>query len=148
MTRDYLLVLDLFLGSFGGGVDILPLQHGEHRLEQDFYIQHKAHIVHIVAIVLKFFFLGDGVAVVGLGIAGNAGANLQAFFVDLRKFLLGSNRQCGARTDKTHIADQHIEDLRQLVHRGLTHNAPNLGDTGIVVAIEGRSIRIFDVRSI
>ena len=49
------------------------------------------------------------------------------------------------RTDKAHIADQDIEDLRQLIHRGLTHKAANLCDSGILVAIEGRTVCIAQI---
>ena len=102
-------------------------------------------MLHIVTIALKLFLLCNGVAVIGLSIAGDAGARGQAPLGDFRQILIRGGHQRGARADKAHVAQQHVENLRQLVHRGLAHKAANLSHSRVIGAIEGGAVGVFQV---
>ncbi len=77
---------------------------------------------------------GERGAAVDLGPARDAGANTLTLRVplDLRPELLEDRGLLRPRPDDVHVADEHVEELRQLIQPVLAENAADRRDTTVV----------------
>lgn len=69
-----------------------------------------------------------------LAVAGDPGADIVAdhIFVDEFGVFLGMLEHVGPRAHDAHVAEQHVDELRQLVDIGLAHDVAPLGLAGVV----------------
>src|SRR5699024_11171550 len=96
---------------------------------------HKQRDVLCVERVILGFFCGVGgklIAAVHLCPAGNAGADIEdTAFATLEAEVFLILGGAGARAHETHVALEHVEDLRKLVNGGLTQPLAQRRDEGI-----------------
>ena len=75
---------------------------------------------------------GLGLAAVAghLAPAGDAGLDIVAdhVLVDELGVFLGVLEHVGARADDAHVAEQHVDELRELVEAGVAHDLAPAGD--------------------
>ena len=75
---------------------------------------------------------GLGLAAVAghLAPAGDAGLDVVAdhVLVDELGVFLGVLEHVGARADDAHVAEQHVDELRELVEAGVAHDLSPAGD--------------------
>ena len=98
-------------------VDTFAVEDFDEGAPEDFHIQGKAHVVDIPHIEFKFFFPAEAVSAIHLCPSGDAGAHFVA-----AGLLGGVERQVfykqWARTDKTHVAFDDVDELGEFVQAG------------------------------
>ena len=67
--------------------------------------------------------------------AGDAGLDVVAdhVLVDELGVFLGVLEHVGARADDAHVAEQHVDELRELVEAGVAHDLAPAGDAGVAL---------------
>src|SRR5436190_15718257 len=132
-----------WLRSFGAArlrinerlVRVLVTQSMNHRHEQDLHVQHQRPVLDVVEVVLDAHAdRGVAAPAVHLRPAGHAGAHFVAQHVlrELGAELLDELRALRPRPDHAHVAEEHVEELRQLVERPGADQAAHSGAPGIV----------------
>ena len=136
------MVLFLFVQFAGAAFDdAFAHEDGEDRPEEAAAVEEEAEILDIFAVELRLDGDLQFVATVDLRPAGEAGADVVgAVFVAL----LDEIRlvpQGGARPDDAHLADEDVEDLRQLVEARLPEEGADLRDVLLRILQEvGRDV--------
>ena len=95
-----------------------------------------AHVVDVQEVKLQLFIGFGIISAVNLGIAGEAGFDLEAELEvrELLIILLRNLRPLGAGADNRHVTLEDIHKLRELIQAALADDAPDGRDTGIIYA--------------
>src|SRR5690606_28378517 len=90
----------------------------------------------------------SAVGIVDLRPAGDAGLHTVTHAV-VRNFLreiVDEHRTFRARTDEAHIADEHVDDLRDLINAGAAHKAADTGHAAVVALRPARDAVFLGIR--
>ena len=103
-----------------------------------------AHIVHIE---LQAVAPGQRVAAIHRSIARDTRLD-QQFLTVVSLVELGFAPQVGTRAHNTHVAFEHVYELRHLVDRRLSHERPDARHARVVGAVVGRPVFHHQVRRV
>src|SRR5262245_42020 len=98
----------------------LPQDHDLHRVEQDRQVEEQRLVLDVEQVVLELLHRvleARAVPIIDLRPARQPGLDDVALAEvgDLRRQLVDEHRPLGPRADDRHLADEHVEELRQLV---------------------------------
>ena len=113
-------------------VDAFALEDFVEGVEEDFAVQGEGEVLLVAEVVGDTLTIGEAVATENLCEAGHAGADAHA---ELLGFLGEDDelfRKPGAGADEGHIADEHVDELRQLIQRGGAHEFSDPGGALLV----------------
>lgn len=118
--------------------EFLSRQDGEHRQEDDFRVKPQRAVVEVVQVhpqPLQHFLHRVRVAVIERGGREKAGAQLvQQLVVGVDgPDLVHEELALRARTDKAHLALEHVPQLRELVQMVLAQETPHTGQTFVAL---------------
>src|SRR2546430_8939728 len=121
-----------------------------YRVEQDQKVEEQRQILDVVEVVLQFFeriFDRSAVTVFDLGPAGDAGLHGQPFHVVRNLFLEGMDefRTLGAGSDEAHVAQQDVEELRQLVEPCPSEQRPDPRHSRVTLLRPDRTGSLFRI---
>src|ERR1700733_6441737 len=121
-----------------GSVGLVITEYFYHRQHQDFQVQGRGPASQVVQIMsdpgLHLFQLrGLAACAIDLGQAGDAGPHLVADHVALDELavLLVMGHGVRPRSEQTHAALQHVDELRQFVERITPQEAPDRGNAAV-----------------
>lgn len=124
--------MDGFAEGIRAFVDAFALEDFVEGIEEDFAVQGEGEVLLIAKIIGDTLTIGETVATENLRKAGHAGADAHA---ELLGFLGEDDelfRKPGAGADEGHIADEHVDELRQLIQRGGAHEFSDPGGALLV----------------
>lgn len=102
--------------------------HPEDGEEEAFDIEEEAELFDILAVKLSFFDDLERVSAVDLRPAGEPGLDVVSAVLVALGYKIILIPQSGTRPDDTHLADEYIPDLRQLVQTELSEKAADASD--------------------
>ena len=114
---------------------LVPLEHVRHGLEDDQEVEPEVPVFDVPDVALDAaLHLVEGLGLAAeagdLAPAGDAGLDIVAdhVLVDELGVFLGVLEHVGARADDAHVAEQHVDELRELVEAGVAHDLAPAGD--------------------